>query len=189
MLDPPALAEHLHQVQAEATAAAGVSGADGDGGVRAGVQHADAEPLRRELDGHDDVVERGDFRDGKATLPVILAYARGSEADRVFWKAAIEGHRNRDEDFTHALSLVRSTRAIDDTMARARHYGQRAIDALAIFPNGKAKGQSGGAPGSSENAPGHTKSSSVPPHANGNAYGHSKAAKPPPGSRGKGHSK
>jgi octaprenyl-diphosphate synthase len=80
-----------------------------------------------------------DFREGKATLPVILAYARGSEADRTFWKAAIEGHRNRDEDFTHALALVRSTRSIDDTMARARHYGQRAIDSLAIFPNGKAK--------------------------------------------------
>jgi octaprenyl-diphosphate synthase len=80
-----------------------------------------------------------DFREGKATLPVILAYARGDETDRAFWKAAIEGHRNRDEDFTHALALVRSTRAIDDTMARARHYGKRAIDSLAIFPDGEAK--------------------------------------------------
>jgi octaprenyl-diphosphate synthase len=80
-----------------------------------------------------------DFREGKATLPVILAYARGDETDRAFWKAAIEGHRNHDEDFTHALALVRSTRAIDDTMARARHYGKRAIDSLAIFPDGEAK--------------------------------------------------
>ena len=80
-----------------------------------------------------------DFRDGKATLPVILAYARGSEEDRKFWKAAIEGHRNRDEDFAHAIDLVRSTHAVEDTLARARHYGQRAIDSLGIFPNGKAK--------------------------------------------------
>lgn len=80
-----------------------------------------------------------DFREGKATLPVILAYARGNPEDRVFWKAAIEGHRNRDEDFDHAIELVRATRAVDDTLARARHYGQRAIDALAIFANGKAK--------------------------------------------------
>ncbi|MDO7842541.1 polyprenyl synthetase family protein [Sphingomonas immobilis] len=80
-----------------------------------------------------------DFRDGKATLPVILAYARGSEEDRKFWKAAIEGHRNRDEDFAHAIQLVRSTHAVEDTLARARHYGQRAIDSLGIFPNGKAK--------------------------------------------------
>ena len=80
-----------------------------------------------------------DFREGKATLPVILAYARGSAEDRTFWKAAIEGHRNRDEDFARAIELVRSTRAVDDTLARARHYGQRAIDALGIFANSKAK--------------------------------------------------
>ena len=30
-------------------------------------------------------------------------------------------------------------RALDDTLARARHYGQRAIDALGPFPAGKAK--------------------------------------------------
>ena len=38
-----------------------------------------------------------------------------------------------------AIELVRTTRAVDDTLARARHYGQRAIDALGIFANGKAK--------------------------------------------------
>src|SRR5688572_20157552 len=32
-----------------------------------------------------------DFRDGKMTLPVILAYARGSEADREFWREAMSG--------------------------------------------------------------------------------------------------
>lgn len=80
-----------------------------------------------------------DFREGKATLPVILAYARGTPEDRVFWKAAMEGHRASDEDFVQAVSLIRSTRAIDDTLARARHYGQRAIDALGGFANGQAK--------------------------------------------------
>jgi octaprenyl-diphosphate synthase len=80
-----------------------------------------------------------DFREGKATLPVILAYARGSAEDRVFWKAAMEGHRAGDADFAHAIDLIRSTRAIDDTLARARHYAQRAIDALGGFANGQAK--------------------------------------------------
>ncbi|QUT07703.1 polyprenyl synthetase family protein [Sphingobium phenoxybenzoativorans] len=80
-----------------------------------------------------------DFRDGKVTLPVILAYARGSADDRAFWKAAISGHRISDEDLTHATGLLRSTGAIADTLARARHYGQRAIDALGMFGNGKAK--------------------------------------------------
>ena len=80
-----------------------------------------------------------DFRDGKVTLPVILAVARGSEADRTFWRDAMEGRRSSDEDLARATRLLRGTGAIDDTIARARHYGQRAIDALGPFPAGKAK--------------------------------------------------
>jgi octaprenyl-diphosphate synthase len=80
-----------------------------------------------------------DFRDGKVTLPVILAYARGSEQERTFWKQAIAGHLVGDEDLAHATRLIERTGALSDTMERARHYGQRAIDALAPFVNGAAK--------------------------------------------------
>jgi octaprenyl-diphosphate synthase len=80
-----------------------------------------------------------DFREGKVTLPVILAYARGSEEDRRFWKDAMEGRRDSDADFAHAIDLVGRTRSVDDTLARARHYGQRAIDAIGPFAGGKAK--------------------------------------------------
>jgi octaprenyl-diphosphate synthase len=80
-----------------------------------------------------------DFRDGKMTLPVILAYARGNEQDRAFWRAAISGERVGDEDLAHAISLMRSTEALGDTIECARHYGRRAIDALAAFHSGKAK--------------------------------------------------
>jgi octaprenyl-diphosphate synthase len=80
-----------------------------------------------------------DFRDGKVTLPVILAYARGSEEDRKFWTDAMEGRRVSDDDLAHAQILLRQTRAIDDTIERARHYGQRAIDALGPFAAGSAK--------------------------------------------------
>jgi len=80
-----------------------------------------------------------DFRDGKMTLPVILAYARGDEADRSFWKAAIGGDRVADEDLAHAIRLLNETDALADTVERARHYGRRAIDSLAMFPASKAK--------------------------------------------------
>ena len=73
------------------------------------------------------------------TLPVILAYARGGPEDRKFWKDAVEGRRDTDADLAHAIDLIRSTRAVDDTLARARHYGQRAIDAIGGFANGAAK--------------------------------------------------
>jgi octaprenyl-diphosphate synthase len=84
--------------------------------------------------------DRGDdFRDGKVTLPVILAYARGGTADRTFWRDAIEGRRVSDADLAHATALLRGTNAIADTVARARHYGQRAIDALSGVGQGPAR--------------------------------------------------
>jgi octaprenyl-diphosphate synthase len=80
-----------------------------------------------------------DFRDGKMTLPVILAYARGDEGDRTFWRSAIGGERVSDDDLAHAIELLRTTGALADTIERARQYGRRAIDALGMFPASKAK--------------------------------------------------
>jgi octaprenyl-diphosphate synthase len=80
-----------------------------------------------------------DFRDGKITLPVILAYARGNAEEREFWRLAMRGRANGEAELARASALLQSTHAVADTMARARHYGARAIDALAGFANGPAK--------------------------------------------------
>jgi octaprenyl-diphosphate synthase len=80
-----------------------------------------------------------DFRDGKMTLPVILAFARGSDADRSFWREAMSGGRVSDSDLAHAIRLLRDADALSDTIERARQYARRAIDALAKFPSSKAK--------------------------------------------------
>ena len=84
--------------------------------------------------------DRGDdFREGKMTLPVILAYARGDQQEREFWKAAIAGYRTSDVDLEEAVRLIGKHDAVADTKARARHFAQRAIDALSMFPDGKAR--------------------------------------------------
>ena len=84
--------------------------------------------------------DRGDdFREGKMTLPVILAYARGNDEERRFWLEAIAGFRTEDEDLAHAVALIRRHDCITATRDRARHYAQRACDALAIFPDGTAR--------------------------------------------------
>ncbi len=80
-----------------------------------------------------------DFRDGKVTLPVILAYARGSDDERAFWRDAMLGRAVADSDLDRAGGLLVKSNAITDTLARARHYGARAIDALAGFPKGPAR--------------------------------------------------
>ena len=80
-----------------------------------------------------------DFREGKMTLPVILAYARGSESERKFWQAAIAGHREGDEALAEATRLIAKHDALHATRERARHFAERAIDALSIFPGGAAR--------------------------------------------------
>ncbi len=80
-----------------------------------------------------------DFRDGKVTLPVILAYSRGTADEQKFWHEAMLGNRVSAEDLAYATQLLRKYKAIDDTIDRARHYGQRAIDAIGHFHAGEAK--------------------------------------------------
>lgn len=80
-----------------------------------------------------------DFRDGKMTLPVILAYARGNEEERQFWRDAIAGFLTSDEDLAHAVSLINKHDTVAATRERARHFAQKAVDAISIFPNGPAR--------------------------------------------------
>ena len=96
------------------------------------------------IDYDSDAAEMGkqqgdDFREGKMTLPVILAYARGNEEERKFWKDAIIGHRSSDDDLAQAIALIGKHNALEDTRDRARHFARRAIDAISIFPDGKAR--------------------------------------------------
>lgn len=75
-----------------------------------------------------------DFREGKVTLPIILAYRRGSADERSFWKAAIEDHQADDAALEWAIGLIKKHGAIGDTIARARHFGEIARDALGPLP-------------------------------------------------------
>ena len=68
-----------------------------------------------------------------------FAFARGSEDERAFWRAAISGDRTSDDDLARAIALLRASDALSDTVERARHYGRRALDALAPFPASRAK--------------------------------------------------
>ncbi|MDD3029166.1 MAG: polyprenyl synthetase family protein [Alphaproteobacteria bacterium] len=75
-----------------------------------------------------------DFREGKMTLPAILAIHRGDDDERTFWKRTLENIDQRDGDFDHARALIDQHRALQDSLDRARHYGAIARDALGTFP-------------------------------------------------------
>jgi len=80
-----------------------------------------------------------DFREGKITLPVVLAFRRGPEEERAFWKRTLVEGQIADGDLDTAIGLMTKHGALADTVERARHYGDKANDALALFPDGTMK--------------------------------------------------
>ncbi|MEM9060413.1 MAG: polyprenyl synthetase family protein [Pseudomonadota bacterium] len=74
-----------------------------------------------------------DFREGKVTMPVILAYARGSADDRAFWDRTVGKSGWQEDDLPRALSLVRETGALADTLDQAKAEIAKATEALKAF--------------------------------------------------------
>jgi len=73
-----------------------------------------------------------DFREGKATLPLLLAMQR-TPGEREFWIRTIDRRDQTDADFDRARELMRETRALDDTLRLAAEYARTAKAALAEF--------------------------------------------------------
>ena len=80
-----------------------------------------------------------DFRDGKITLPVILAFRRGDDEERTFWKRALEDLEQTEDDLAYAIELMGKHAALEDAVKRAHHYGAIARDAMGIFEDGPEK--------------------------------------------------
>ena len=80
-----------------------------------------------------------DFREGKVSLPAILAFNRGDEDERAFWRRTLEDLDQTDDDLKRAIELMTKHEALSDTVDRARHYGAVARDALGIFPDNPQK--------------------------------------------------
>jgi octaprenyl-diphosphate synthase len=77
-----------------------------------------------------------DFRDGKITLPILLAFARGDAEERAFWRRTLEDGEQAEGDLDRAIRLVERRGALAETLARARLYAAEAAAALAPFPDG-----------------------------------------------------
>ena len=74
-----------------------------------------------------------DFMEGKVSLPVVLAFRRGGEKERVFWRRVLEDMDQSESDLERAIELMNKHNALSDTVERARHYGAIARDSLGIF--------------------------------------------------------
>ncbi len=89
------------------------------------------------LDYDGDVLEMGknlgdDLREGKVTLPLIIAMQRGTESERATIRHAIE--TGGTEQMAQIIALVQQTGALEATREAAAAEAQRALNALQNLP-------------------------------------------------------
>jgi octaprenyl-diphosphate synthase len=77
-----------------------------------------------------------DFREGKATLPLLLAIARSGPREAAFWERAVGRLEQTDADFRRAREIIIGTGALQSTLDRAADYAEAAKASLAGVPAG-----------------------------------------------------
>jgi octaprenyl-diphosphate synthase len=85
-----------------------------------------------------------DLREGKVTLPLLLALKRATAAERdaiaaVLKSASRVGSGGDPIDLSPAREAVDRYRGVADTVRRAAEHADRAAAAIAPFPDGRAK--------------------------------------------------
>ena len=77
-----------------------------------------------------------DFREGKVTLPVILAFARADAQEKAFWTRCLQNRQQNPDDLVQAEHFLQAHQAFAQARTRAQKYGDQACALLeAHFPD------------------------------------------------------
>ena len=76
-----------------------------------------------------------DFREGKVTLPLLLAMARSGGEEARFWQRTVGDLDQTEADFIRARNLMVETGALESCLDLAMDYAAQAKAALAGFDN------------------------------------------------------
>ena len=80
-----------------------------------------------------------DFKEGKITLPIILAYGRSNNEEKKFLQNVISNPKEDQNNFKLTKELLIKYKCIEDTLIRANHFADVAIDSLSIFNDNEYK--------------------------------------------------
>jgi octaprenyl-diphosphate synthase len=80
-----------------------------------------------------------DFRDGKVTLPILVAFSRGDEKERKFWRRTLEDMDQRPDDLDRAIRIIERRGGLSEALSRARDYAGAAVEALSAFGDCEAR--------------------------------------------------
>ena len=80
-----------------------------------------------------------DFKLGKTTLPIILAWEKSNSSERKFWIKTIKELKQESSDFSKALTILNKHFIFDECKNKAQEFISIAKEALFELPNTKFK--------------------------------------------------
>ncbi len=80
-----------------------------------------------------------DFREGKVTLPIIIAYSLSNRHEQEFWHRTISELNQQEQDFSKALEIFNKYAVIDQCLKMAEEFAHNAKKDLSIAPDNKIK--------------------------------------------------
>ena len=78
-----------------------------------------------------------DFKEGKVTLPVILAYKQGDHEEKKFWQRCMEAQNQTRTDFFQAQTYLKTHEIITKIKDISEAFQIKAEDALNTLPDNK----------------------------------------------------
>ena len=76
-----------------------------------------------------------DFKEGKVTLPILLAISRSNKKEKQFWKRVIEKLEQDENDFEEAIHILIKYDCLNDARQTAKSYADKANKLTSFFPN------------------------------------------------------
>lgn len=80
-----------------------------------------------------------DFREGKITLPLLIAYNKGSEEEKLFWRNSVKSEQKTEKDLLQAISLIEKHNAIAISISKAKEYLAKAGQSFNLFADSEIK--------------------------------------------------
>lgn len=80
-----------------------------------------------------------DFKEGKMTLPVMIAIAAATSEERLFWQRCLGEVDQKEGDFEQALEILKKNGAFEKSIARARDYARMGKECLKNLPESPFK--------------------------------------------------
>ena len=80
-----------------------------------------------------------DFKLGKITLPIILAWDKSNKSEKEFWIRTLKILKQKEEDLDDAKDIIKKYNIISECQLIAKKFIDISIKSLKEFPNSKYK--------------------------------------------------